>query len=99
MRIPTRRLITATSTPSARSWSAAWPSALQRWWRLEADGTHSRIDALVSAGAFAGIGLAGLGLKIADPLLGLGISAAIVYIMGGTVKQLYYRMMDRSIPR
>jgi divalent metal cation (Fe/Co/Zn/Cd) transporter len=66
---------------------------------LEADSTHSRIDALVSAGAFAGIGLAGLGLKIADPLLGLGISAAIVYIMGGTVKQLYYRMMDRSIPR
>lgn len=65
---------------------------------LEADGTHSRIDALVSAGAFAGIGLAGLGLKIADPLLGLGISVAIVYILGGTVRQLYYRMMDAVDP-
>ena len=65
---------------------------------LEADGIHSRIDALVSAGAFAGIGLAGLGLTIADPIVGLGISVAIVYILGGTVKQLYYRMMDAVDP-
>lgn len=65
---------------------------------LEADGVHSRIDALVSAGAFAGIGLAGLGFTIADPIVGLGISAAIVYILGGTVRQLYYRMMDAVDP-
>ncbi len=65
---------------------------------LEADGVHSRIDAMVSAGAFAGIGLAGLGLTIADPLVGLGISAAIVFILGRTVKQLYYRMMDAVDP-
>ncbi|MGH7763911.1 MAG: cation diffusion facilitator family transporter [Candidatus Dormibacteraceae bacterium] len=65
---------------------------------LEADGIHSRVDALVSAAAFAGIGLAGLGLRIADPLLGLAISAAIVFILVGTVKQLYYRMMDAVDP-
>lgn len=65
---------------------------------LEADGIHSRIDALVSAGAFAGIGLAGLGLKIADPIMGLAITVAIVYILGGTVKKLYYRMMDAVDP-
>lgn len=65
---------------------------------LEADGIHSRIDALVSAGAFAGIGLAGLGFTIADPLVGIGISGAIVYIMVGTVKTLYYRMMDAVDP-
>ena len=65
---------------------------------LEADGIHSRIDALVSAGAFAGIGLAGLGLTIADPIVGLAISVAIVYILGGTVRQLYYRMMDAVDP-
>jgi cation diffusion facilitator family transporter len=65
---------------------------------LAADGIHSRIDALVSAGAFAGIGLAGLGLRIADPIVGILITVAIVYVLAGTVKQLYYRMMDAVDP-
>ncbi len=65
---------------------------------LQADGIHSRIDALVSAGAFAGIGLAGLGLTIADPILGILITVAIVFALAGTVKQLYYRMMDAVDP-
>jgi cation diffusion facilitator family transporter len=65
---------------------------------LEADGIHSRIDALVSAGAFVGIGLAGLGLRIADPILGILITVAIVYVLAGTVKQLFYRMMDAVDP-
>jgi cation diffusion facilitator family transporter len=65
---------------------------------LEADGIHSRIDALVSAGAFVGIGLAGLGLRIADPIVGILITVAIVYVLAGTVKQLYYRMMDAVDP-
>jgi len=66
---------------------------------LEADGIHSRIDALVSAGAFGGIGLAGLGFRLADPIVGILITVAIVYILGGTVKQLYYRMMDAVDPK
>jgi len=61
---------------------------------LAADGIHSRIDALVSAGAFAGIGLAGIGLTIADPIFGILITVAIVIVLAGTVKQLFYRMMD-----
>ena len=65
---------------------------------LEADGIHSRIDALVSAGAFVGIGLAGLGLRIADPVVGVLITLAIVYVLAGTVRQLYYRMMDAVDP-
>ena len=65
---------------------------------LTADGIHSRIDALVSAGAFAGIGLAGLGLTIADPIVGIAITFAIVFALSGTVKQLYYRMMDAVDP-
>lgn len=65
---------------------------------LEADGMHSRIDALVSAGAFAGIGLAGLGLPIADPVAGLLITVAILYILGGTLRQLVLRMMDAVDP-
>ncbi|HEV3101528.1 MAG TPA: cation diffusion facilitator family transporter [Candidatus Dormibacteraeota bacterium] len=65
---------------------------------LAADGIHSRIDAIVSAGAFAGIGLAGLGLTIADPVVGILITFAIVYVLAGTVKQLFYRMMDAVDP-
>jgi cation diffusion facilitator family transporter len=65
---------------------------------LAADGIHSRIDALVSAGAFAGIGLAGLGLRLADPIAGLVITVAILYILGGTVRQLVLRMMDAVDP-
>jgi cation diffusion facilitator family transporter len=65
---------------------------------LEADGIHSRIDALVSFGAFAGIGLAALGLGWADPIAGLAITAMILYILAGTVRDLYYRMMDAVDP-
>src|ERR1700716_2859860 len=65
---------------------------------LAADGIHSRIDALVSAGAFAGIGLAGIGLAIADPIVGILITVAIVFVLAGTVKALFYRMMDAVDP-
>jgi cation diffusion facilitator family transporter len=65
---------------------------------LEADGVHSRIDAVVSAGAFAGIGLAALGLRLADPIAGLVITLAILYILAGTVRDLFYRMMDAVDP-
>jgi cation diffusion facilitator family transporter len=65
---------------------------------LEADGIHSRIDALVSAGAFGGIGLAWLGLTKADPIAGILITLAILYILAGTVRDLFYRMMDAVDP-
>src|SRR5256885_112316 len=65
---------------------------------LAADGVHSRIDALVSAAAFVGIGLAGAGLAIADPIAGIVITLAIVFVLAGTVKQLFYRMMDPVDP-
>jgi len=65
---------------------------------LEADGVHSRIDALVSAGAFVGIGLAGLGLRPADPIAGVVITLAIVYAAAGTVRSLFNRMMDAVDP-
>ena len=65
---------------------------------LQTDGVHSRIDALVSAGAFAGIGLAGLGMRVADPIAGLLITGAILVILGGTLRQLFLRMMDAVDP-
>jgi len=65
---------------------------------LEADGLHSRLDALVSAGAFAGLLLAWMGFAIADPLAGLAVTIAIVYILAGTVGRLVLRMMDAVDP-
>jgi cation diffusion facilitator family transporter len=66
---------------------------------LETDGIHSRTDALVSAGAFAGIGLAGMGLRLADPIAGLLITGAILYILVGTLRKLVLRMMDAVDPK
>ncbi len=65
---------------------------------LAADGVHSRIDALVSAGAAVGLGLAWAGLPIADPIAGLLITLMILYILAGTVRDLFYRMMDAVDP-
>jgi cation diffusion facilitator family transporter len=65
---------------------------------LEADGIHSRIDAIVSAGAGVGIGLAAAGFGWADPVAGLAITGMILYILAGTVRDLFYRMMDAVDP-
>ncbi|HVD00800.1 MAG TPA: cation diffusion facilitator family transporter [Candidatus Dormibacteraeota bacterium] len=65
---------------------------------LAADGIHSRIDALVSVGAAAGIGLAAAGFGWADPVAGLAITGMILYILAGTVRDLFYRMMDAVDP-
>jgi len=66
---------------------------------LAADGIHSRIDALVSAGAAIGIGLTVAGLRWADPVAGLAITAMILYILAGTVRDLFYRMMEAIDPQ
>ncbi len=66
---------------------------------LEADGLHSRLDALVSAAAFAGLGLAWMGFAIADPLAGLLITFAIIYILATTIGRLVLRMMDAVDPQ
>lgn len=66
---------------------------------LEADGLHSRLDALVSAAAFAGLGLAWMGFAIADPLAGLLVTFAIIYILATTIGRLVLRMMDAVDPQ
>jgi cation diffusion facilitator family transporter len=65
---------------------------------LEADGIHSRIDALVSLGAGVGVVAAWLGFGWADPVAGLLITVMILYILAGTVRDLFYRMMDAVDP-
>ena len=47
---------------------------------LIADGQHARIDGLVSLGVVASAAVVALGLQIADPLIGLGITLVILRI-------------------
>jgi divalent metal cation (Fe/Co/Zn/Cd) transporter len=47
---------------------------------LVADGAHARSDAIVSAGVVATAIVVALGLPIADPLIGLAITAMILRI-------------------
>jgi cation diffusion facilitator family transporter len=66
---------------------------------LEADGLHSRLDGLVSAGAFAGLALASMGFAVADSLAGILIAIAIIYILAATIGRLVLRMMDAIDPQ
>ncbi len=47
---------------------------------LVADGNHARVDALVSLGVVASALVVGLGVEIADPLIGLAITLVILKI-------------------
>jgi len=47
---------------------------------LLADGSHARIDALVSLGVVASAALVASGARVADPLIGLAITVAILRI-------------------
>jgi cation diffusion facilitator family transporter len=47
---------------------------------LIADGAHARADALVSAGVVLAAGVVALGATVADPLIGLAITLAILRI-------------------
>lgn len=47
---------------------------------LIADGNHARVDGFVSLGVVASAALVGLGLPVADPLIGLAITVVILKI-------------------
>jgi cation diffusion facilitator family transporter len=56
---------------------------------LTADGNHARIDAFVSLGVVASAGVVALGLRIADPLIGLAITAVILKITWDSWQTIY----------
>lgn len=65
---------------------------------LVADGQHARTDGLTSVGAAIGIIGVWLGFPLADPLAGLGITAAIVWIGLRTGREVLRRAMDAVEP-
>ncbi|WP_434061480.1 cation diffusion facilitator family transporter [Paramicrobacterium agarici] len=65
---------------------------------LVADGVHARIDGFTSlAVVIGGFGVM-IGFPLADPIVGLLISAAIIVLLWGTVRSLGRRLMDGIEP-
>jgi cation diffusion facilitator family transporter len=65
---------------------------------LQADGRHSRIDGLASLAAAAGIAGSWAGWPAADPVAGLLLTAAIVWVLVGAVRDVLARLLDRVDP-
>ena len=66
---------------------------------LVADGYHARVDGLTSLGVFGGATAVWLGFPIADPIVGLVISAVILRIVWQSGKSIFTRMLDGVDPR
>jgi cation diffusion facilitator family transporter len=65
---------------------------------LVADGVHARTDGFTSLAVVIGAGGVMLGFPLADPLVGLLISAAILVLLWGTVRSIGRRLMDGIEP-
>lgn len=65
---------------------------------LVADGAHARADGFTSLAVVVGAVGVMLGFPLADPIVGLVISAAIVVLLIGTVKSIGARLMDAVEP-
>ena len=65
---------------------------------LVADGYHARTDGLTSLAVLAAAGGAWLGYPIVDPLIGLVITVAILFVLKDAVVQVWRRLMDAIEP-
>jgi cation diffusion facilitator family transporter len=65
---------------------------------LVADGVHARIDGFTSLAVVLGAVGVLLGFPLADPIVGLVISAAIVVLLIGTVRSIGRRLLDGIEP-
>lgn len=65
---------------------------------LVADGYHARTDGFTSlAVLFGALGVLA-GYPIADPLVGLGITAAILFVLRDAARDIWHRLMDAISP-
>ncbi|PXA67980.1 cation diffusion facilitator family transporter [Cryobacterium arcticum] len=65
---------------------------------MVADGVHARTDGFTSLAVVAGAIGAMLGFPLADPIVGILISGAIIVLLWGTVKSIGRRLMDGIEP-
>ena len=65
---------------------------------LVADGVHARTDGFTSLAVVVGAIGVMLGFPLADPIVGLLISIAIIILLWGTVRSIGRRLMDGIEP-
>ncbi|MGW5681605.1 cation diffusion facilitator family transporter [Nonomuraea sp. NPDC003754] len=65
---------------------------------LVADGLHARTDGFTSLAVLLGAGGAALGFPVADPIVGLLITAAILFVLRDAAREIYHRLMDAVDP-
>jgi len=65
---------------------------------LVADGLHARTDGFTSLAVVLGAVGALLGFPLADPLIGLAITVAILFVLRDAATQVYARLMDAVDP-
>jgi cation diffusion facilitator family transporter len=65
---------------------------------LVADGYHARTDGLTSLAVVVGAAGAWAGLPQADPIIGLLITVAILWVLKGAAGQVFARLMDAVDP-
>jgi cation diffusion facilitator family transporter len=65
---------------------------------LVADGLHARIDGLTSLAVLIAVIGSALGAPILDPIIGLLIGTAIVFIAKDATVRIWYRLMDAVDP-
>jgi cation diffusion facilitator family transporter len=66
---------------------------------LVADGLHARTDGLTSLAVVAGAAGVAAGYPLADPLVGLVITAAILVVLKGAATEVWRRLMDGVDPQ
>ena len=65
---------------------------------LVADGLHARTDGFTSLAVVLGAAGVGLGLPVADPVVGLLITVAILFVLRDAGREVYRRLMDAVEP-
>ena len=65
---------------------------------LVADGLHARTDGFTSLAVVLCAGGAWLGFPIADPIIGLLITVAILFVLRDAAREVYRRLMDAVDP-
>jgi cation diffusion facilitator family transporter len=66
---------------------------------LVADGLHARTDGFTSLAVLLGAAGVALGYPLADPIVGLLITVAILAILRSAVRDIFRRLMDGVDPR
>ncbi|WP_033327362.1 cation diffusion facilitator family transporter [Streptomyces yerevanensis] len=65
---------------------------------LVADGLHARTDGFTSLAVLLGAGGAALGWKLADPIVGLAITVALLLVLRDAAREVFRRVLDAIDP-